>query len=415
MTLRTAVRDRCSRALMVGAVVAMALGVTSCAAPSGGVTVTQGVYAGEYSITNSPVTYFYDGVAGQDLNLYFVDNRSGEASTPLATLVAPDGTVVPAVAARGSYAKRYLLPATGRYTIRLQYPDLDTGVRSYYLIVSRDEDRGVVGLGPLGSAQPGQRITVRYDGIAGERLNRHGVDRVIGPDGQLVVDNGLRSEQVTLLSTGSYRLEFERSDALLSHDLPAIPAALGATVVPGLVAGQHVDLLYPGTAGEAIGLAASGGSSTAELRTPADAPLGPGIRQVLPSSGTYIVAVTRRYASTVGTTVWLSRDLDLGVLAEGSWPTPTRVPGQSIALTWSGVTGQSFRIRTLDPPGVKPSITVTAPDGTGMSGVPDPAPTSSSDPWTVFTPAQTGAHGVLVSPRASDDHGLITVELDALP
>jgi hypothetical protein len=220
---------------------------------------------------------------------------------------------------------------------------------------------------------------------------------------------------VTLPATGSYRLESERSDALLSHDLPAIPVSLGATVVPGLVLGQHVDLLYPGSAGEAVGLAAPGGAAPVELRTPADAPMPPGARHVLPTTGTYIVTVFRQYSLPVGTTVWLSHDLDLGVLGEGSWPTPTRVPGQSIALTWSGVTGQSFRIRTLDPPGVKPTITVTAPDGTGMSGVPDSASASSSDRWTVFTPTQTGAHGVLVSPRTSDDHGLITVELDALP
>lgn len=412
---RTGVQVRRSPTGAVVVIAVIAALVTSCTAPSGGGTVTQGTYGGEYSITSSPVTWFYDGVAGQDLNLFATDNRTGETSTPSLSLAAPGGAVVPVAERRGSYTQRYLLPVTGRYTIRLQYPDVDTFVRRFYLAVSRDEDHGPVGLGPLGPVIIGQRVTVHFDGSAGERLNRFGVDRITGPDGQPVADNGVRSGQVTLPVSGRYDLEFARSDAVLSHDLAPMPATLGGTTLPDLVSGQHLDLLYPGTSGEALGLAAPFSSSTLELRTFDDAPLATGVRNVLPASGTYRVVVTRRSAGTTPATVWLSHDLDLGVLGEGSWPTASRVPGQSITAAWSGVAVESFRIRTLDPPGLKPTVRVTAPDGTALVGVLDPASPSSSDSWTIFTPNVTGSHGILVTPRSTEDSGLITVELDALP
>lgn len=412
-------RGSCEWRSAVAVVVAasvVAVGATSCAAPSGGGTVTQGIYSGQYSITGSPVTYGYDGVAGEDLNLNFADNRSGEMSTPQLSLVAPDGATVPVSETRGSYTKRYQLPSTGRYIIRMRYPDLDTLVRTYFLVVSRDEDRGEVGLGPIGPVLAGQRVTVHYSGQAGERLNRFAVDRVQAPDGQLVPDNGLRFGQVTLPTTGSYSLETARADAVLSHDLPPIPVALGATVVPGLVSGQHVDLLYAGTAGEAIGIAAPYSSSSVELRSPDDSPVSSsGVRHVLPATATHRVAVTRRYAGSLATTVWITHDLDLGVVGEGLWAAPSRMPGQSVALTWPGVAGQSFRIRTFDPPGLKPQVTVTSPNGTGLSGVSDPVAPATGDRWTTFTPTQSGEHAVLVVPRSTEDSGPISVEFDALP
>jgi hypothetical protein len=409
-------RRRRGLAAGLGAVVAAVLIAAGCAAPSGGTVVTQGFYDGEYSII-SPVSYGYDGVAGQDLNLYFSDTRTGETSTPSLTLVAPGGGAVAATELRGSYTKRFILPVTGRYSIQLRYPDADTGVRRYLLAVSRDEDRGLTGTGRLGSVIAGQRVTYRYAGTAGERLNRYGVDRVVAPGGAAVLNNGIRSAQVTLPATGEYLIEVAGFDAVLSNDLPPVDVALGATLVPELLPGQHVDLRYPGTAGEALGIGASSSAYSVELRTPADAPFTPsssrGTRSVLPAAGTHIVVVSSSPFAGPGTIIWLSNDLDLGVRGEGSWPADGRAPGQSFVVSYVGVAGQQVRLRTLDPPGLKPLVTLSAPSGSIVEGVTEPG--YPSDPWTTYTLSETGTHRVLVVPASAYDQGPITLQIDDLP
>ncbi len=413
-------RGRRPLPVLLGTVLAVVLVAAGCAAPSGGTVVTQGYYDGEYSIV-SPVTYGYDGVAGQDLNLYFTDTRTGETSTPSLTLVAPGGAVVPAVELRGSYTKRFILPVTGRYSIQLRYPDADPGVRRYLLAVSRDEDRGPTGLGRLGSVFIGQRLTFSYAGTAGERLNRYGVQRITAPGGAEITNNGVRSAQVTLPVTGTYRLEVELSNAYISHDLPAVDAGLGATAVPELLPGQHADLRYAGTAGEALGIATSNSAYSVELRLPGDVPFPGGLpsrgsRYVLPTTGTYLIALTGNpnYGSA-GTNLLLSADLDLGVRGEGSWPAVGRIPGQSFVVTYEAPAGAQVRLRTLDPPGLKPAVVVTSPDGSTVPGVRDPEPPFVSDPWSTYTLTESGAHRILVIPASYYDDGNITLEIDALP
>lgn len=398
--------------------VLLAAGLVACAAPSGGTTVTQGWYSGEISVLTNPVVYAYDGVAGQDLNLaYFI----GCCERPPLTLVAPDGTPVPVAEQRNVDTRRFILPATGRYTIRLDSPGVDLGVRRYDLVVSRDEDRGPTGLGRLGSVLVGQRVTYDYAGTATERLNRYGVQRIVGPGGLEVTNNGLRSAQVTLPVTGVYRLTVGLSNAVISNDLGPIDAGLGATALPELLPGQHADVRYTGTAGEALGIGTSNSAYSVELRLPGDAPFPAGLpsrgtRYVLPVDGTYLIALTGNpYFGSAGTSLLLSGDLDLGERGEGSWLAVGRVQGQSFTVTYEAPAGAQVRLRTLDPPGVKPAIVVTAPSGSTVEGVRDPEPPVVSDPWSTYTLSESGAHRILVIPASSFDGGSITLEIDALP
>lgn len=413
-------RGRRPLPVLLGTALAVVLIAAGCAAPSGGTVVTQGFYDGEYSII-SPVTYGYDGVAGQDLNLYFVDTGTGEESTPSLRLVAPGGATVAASELRGGYTKRFILPVTGRYSIHLRYPNNDTSVRRYTLAVSRDEDRGVTGLRRLDSVLPGQQVTYDYAGTAGERLNRYGVLRILGPGAAEVTNNGLRSAQVTLPATGTYRLVVDRPNAVISHDLPALDVAPGATTVPELLPGQHLDLRYVGVAGEVLGVGNANTSYRAELRLPGDVPFPTGLpsrgtRYVLPVDGTYLVVLTNNAAfGSGGTAVWLSADLDLGVRGEGSWTAVGRVPGQSFTVTYVATAGAPVRLRTFDPPGVKPAVIVSAPSGSTVEGVRDPSPPFVSDPWSTYTFTESGPHRILVVPASDYDNGNITLEIDALP
>jgi hypothetical protein len=322
---------------------------------------------------------------------------------------------------RYTFVRRYILPTTGRYSIQLRPLPEDLTVRRYTLGVSRDEDRGPTDLGVLGSVLLGQRVTYHYAGTAGERLNRFAVDRVVAPDGSTVADNGVRSAQVTLPVTGDYRIETTASGAALSNDLPPIAATVGTTALPELVRGQHVDLRYSGTAGEALGVGITTTASAVELRLPDDSPFPttPGTRVprfVLPEDGEYTVNVTAGWSpNPLGAAVVLSHDLDLGLRGEGSWPAVGRLHGQSFTVTTAAGAGTPFRLRTLDPAGTKPRLRVTAPGGSVVAGVPDPWTPGVSDPWTTYTPTETGAHQILVTPTSASDGGLITLEIDVLP
>ncbi len=400
--------------------------LTGCAAPSGGTTVTQGSYSGEYSVLNSPVTYGYDGVAGQTVNLLLYDNRpffNPNLDPPRLDLIAPGGAVVPVASTRGT-TRIYELPVTGRYSVALRYPSADLGVLTYTLAVSQDQDRGATGLGPIapiGSLIPGQAVTYTYAGTAGEHLNRFLVDDVVAPDGTSVPPNGRRTSQVTLPVTGNYRIEVTQTGATLSNDLPAVPVDLGPTSVPTLLPGQHVSLLYTATAGETIGLSSTFNVGV-QLRNADETVFDP--TEILPrtrytftDAGTYQVVV-RGSNNSSGAFVWLSETLDLGVLEEGSYPTPGRLPGQAAAAGVVADAGGRFRIRTFDPPGVKPGVTVRSPNGSILEGVVDEGPPFDPDPWVTFTATESGVHSVLVVPRSVGvvpGSDLITLEIDALP
>jgi len=412
-------------AIVITVLAVAAAVLPACAAPSGGTTVAQGVHVGEYSVLNSPITYTYDGVAGRRVNILLYDSRpffAPDQGPPAFDLVAPGGSVVPTAAQRQA-TRIFVLPVTGRYTIRFRYPVADLGVLTYTLAISQDEDRGPTGLGPItpfGSLIPGQSVSFSYAGAAGERLNRVGVDRVVAPDGTEVANNGLRPAQVTLPVTGSYRIEVTQPGAVISNDLAPIPVTLGATPVPPLLSGQNVDLLYPGTAGETLGLGSTLNVSV-QLRTPDDTPVDPAeivprTRYTLPVTGTYRV-VARGGFNTTGTSVWLSNDLDLGVIGEGSYPTPGRNPGQALSARVTVTAGEQFRIRTFDPPGVKPGVLVRSPGGAILNGVPETGPTFVSDPWVTYTATESGVHHLLVVPTnvgAVPGADLITLEFDRL-
>jgi len=407
----------CPRIAVV--LVVLAAGVTACAAPSGGGTVTQGYHSGEISILNSPITYTYDGVAGQDLNLYHGLASDSDPGTTL-TLVAPDGNAVVPIERRPGPTDRFILPTTGRYTIRLAYPTVDTQVRRYTLGVSRDEDRGATGLGPLGPTLVGQRVTYHYAGTAGERLNRYLVDRVVAPDGTVVGDNGLRSSQVTLTLSGDHRIEVTNSVAVLSQDLPAIAATLGRVDLPPLLQGQHIDLTYPGAADEAVGVG-FGSNVSVDVRrsdwSPIPAtPSARGSRFVIPGDDTIRVVVTGQpFGDPQPSAVWLSHDLELGVVGEGLFATPSRLPGQSIRLVHDRPLGGAFRLRTFDPPGTKPAIRVSGPSGLTLTGAAATDPSLPGDPWTTYTPVEAGSHSIMVVPTLSPGTGTISIEIDDLP
>ncbi len=390
--------------------------LAACAAPSGGTTVTQGYYGGEISVLNSPVTYGYDGVAGQDLNLFY--GLSFAETQRRLELVAPGGGVVAPIEQRDGATDRFILPTTGRYSIRLLYPNADTKVQRFSLVVSRDEDRGPTDLGPLGSVFIGQEVTYHYAGTAGEQLNRYQVARVVAPDGTRLGDNGLRSAQVTLPVTGDYRIVATNSVAVLSNDLPPIAASLGRVDLPPLQRGQHVDVLYAGTVGEALGVGTTSYDLELAVGRADWTPLSPtpssrGSRFVLPATATYrVVATGQTFGTPAASALWFSHDLELGAVGEGSFATPSRVPGQSVVLRHARPSGGAFRVRTFDPPGLKPRIFVTGPTGLTLTGVTESGP---SDPWTTYSPAESGEHTVLVVPTESPGDGPITVELDDLP
>lgn len=374
----------------LGAAAALLVLAVGCAAPSGGTVVGPGTYSGEFSII-SPITYYFDGTAGDRLNACVVWYTGGETFTAPVTVTKSGGPVLTPRPDGG-----WDLPATDRYKLEFRYTGVDTFPHTYYFSLNVDEYRGVTGLGLLERAGPcGQRLTYTYEGAAGEVLNVYEAT-VFDPSGAEVPENGQLEGQHVLPVTGDYTVLVGARTAALSHDIFAGPIGLGRTALPVHLPGQWVRYDYAGSTAEALGVS-SGAGAFGMSGTTVVAPGGTLLtgdyvgspRLVLPDDGLYTVAA-------LGGEIWLSHDLEAGELQVGANPVPGLVPGQSVAFDLTGSPGQVVQLRTTDNvPGVPPKVFLSDPLGSVLTF--DPYDDGTNQ-WDRYTLSADGTHRVLVTP-----------------
>ena len=373
--------------------------------PSGGL-VGLGEYSGQ--IANTSVYYQYDGTVGEQLNVGLmvsnIDFMFSESGLNLA-VYSPDNsnppTVRPLSCGVNTCTASYQLPETGRYTIAIEADPLMTVVRTYWLTLSHDEFRGPVPFeSPIPGPVLGQELTYSYDGVAGESLNSF-LAIVVDPGGNTVLDG---TGNATLPSTGTYSVVIRQGNAVLSHDLLGGAIAIGETVTPSLLAGQRVLYTYDGVAGEALGFDIDGGAGLV-LLDPADAPLlsisGLPERVVLSATGTHEVIATNGIYLPIVAHLWMSHDVDGGVITPGTVQAPLLDPGQAVAYQYAGTAGETLQVTaTKSLAGVTPEVKLFAPDGTELAS----ARTSITSVLST-----TDTHLVVVLPSRQDPNVTVSV------
>jgi len=395
---------------VVGVLAVLAAALVACVPPAGGV-VGLGVHRGSIS-TISPANFYYDGTAGDRLNVWSVegDGTIDGSQVHQVTIRNPDGTVLTPIRQAPPVSRTVELPTTGRYRIQLTVPPTFLDILPITLALSLDEHRGPASLGTLETPlYTGQMLTWTWDGTAGDRLN---VFRATlrDPGGVPVPENGELRGQVTLPETGTYTVEVLLAFAALSEDIDGGTIDLGLTTTPPLLPDQHISYQYSGTAGEAIGMRADS-SEIHRIVDPGGAVVKPDgastQRVVLPSTGNYRVILTKgafpRLAQAVD--LWVGGDVDAGPISAGVTTTPGIDPGQSVSYSYAGTAGEQLWVRTIRflpwPPtgGGMPNITmaVFAPDGSPVTGSHVDDGTHS---WLVHDLATSGTHRVVLTPLA---------------
>jgi hypothetical protein len=348
----------------------------------------------------------FDGVAGQRVSLEITGVTIGTSpccSTKV-SLVRPDGRTVTTinVGTTGGFLDATSLALTGTYSIVVDPQSTSTGEATLTLHeVPTDVSAAVV---PDGSSvtvaltAPGQNASVTFDGVAGERVSLDISDVTIGtsfccstkvtllrPDGKSLVSgqagtNGGFIDAVVLPTSGTYTIALDPQGAatgslvLLLHEVPANALA---TIVPGgpsvevmmTVPGQNATVTFGGLAGQRVSLELSdvtvGTSTCCSTKVTFLRPDGKSLvtgqagtnggfvdAVVLPTSGTYTIALDPQGAATGSLTLLLNDvppDATAVIVPGGAAVTvSTTIPGQNATVTFGGVAGQRVSLELID-------------------------------------------------------------------
>jgi hypothetical protein len=381
----------------------------ACAAPAGGV-VGLGTHTGQIAV--SPVTFYYDGTAGERLNVgVLISHYDVEPIDDWTEVRAPDGTaLIPLI--RSGTSQQVDLPTTGRYRVVLHMvpaSPTDAGAKNFRMDLSHDEYRGAVALGPI-PAPPFifQRWSFTYAGTAAEGLNVF--NAVLTEPGGTQHDTGhYGSLHLALPVTDGYTVTVGGNHGMLSHDIDGGTAALGANQSPvPLVNGQRVVFTYAGTAGEALGIGTTdtsvGGNVTPSGGTMTAANISPAYdRYVLPETGTYTFMLTPRAFVSSPAKLWLTHDRDGGALVPGDNVVTGLLHSQSVAFTYEGTAGDTLKMYPQDnAPGTLPRALLADPGG-------NPLAPSSYDGSYVWILPSTGTYHMVVTPQPAASSVTATV------
>jgi len=374
----------------------------------------------------------FDGAAGDNLGL----GISGVALVPAAsasTSVAaykPDGSLLASTVCKADgtscAANLQSLPVTGSYTVIVQPVSGATGSQRLWL--SRDVGGTLVSGAPLAVTlpRPGQNARLAFAGMAGAlvALQVRGVATTPAGQGLLVVVNQPNNSLIAythlggagqtlvvppLPVTGTYTVVIEPEPAAMA----GATATMEVLLDPGRplevdgpvqniaidVAGGSARLVFPGVAGQNLGLGISdlflnpGGSATLSIYKPDGSQLGSYMCSAscgatllnLPSTGTYGVVVRPTAVATGAMNVAVSSDL-IGTLTVDGSPLalnsdrPGRnarlafagLAGQLLRVTWSGVTpfaGYSL-LTVISPAGAELGRGTVLSNGTGAYDIP---------------------------------------------
>jgi RHS repeat-associated protein len=422
-------------------------------------TITSGIAAVVNMGTagqNAQLTF--SGVAGQLASVQ-VSNSDSLNCNLYVSIISPDGT--PLTRPNNSCSSSFFLnpvtlPATGTYTVLVAPANGTTGTATITLWLFNNQT-GSIASGtatPVSLSIPGQADLLTFSGVAGQlasvqvsnsnSLNCNLYVSIISPDGTpLAQPNNSCSSSfflnpIPLPATGTYTVLVAPANGttgaatitlwLFSEQESGGVLSGTPTPITMNISGQSQAMPFTGVAGQfadvqfanstfgccvAVSILNPDGS-TLITNTIGGAALSLGPIE-LPANGTYtlLVAPTGANSSSgsASVTLWLFNEPASAVLTPG---TPEEVllstPGQSDALTFSGVAGQlaSMQITNSNSLSCNLYVSIIGPDGTALTR-PNNSCSNSFFLNPVTLPA-TGTYTVLVAP-ANGTTGSATVNL----
>ena len=373
--------------------------------PSGGTTGFGTVRSGTTTVGQTNV-FNYTAPAG---TLVFVDALTNNAAATV-YFFEPNGDLAASFSA-ASDAGPYLLTRSG--THRLEVVGYADGDYNFRLVTGDSATALSFGTTYTQTPDPGFRTDFyRFTGTVGQRLFYDALDidfnpvnvRIYNPNGGINFINGNADSDVgpfIITEPGTYYLVLEgfTPDGTGDYSFrlidmaqsPAAPLVLGATVNGTLNPGTEVDWYrFSGTAGQRIyfdGASTNTGGSWylygPENQGLNSAGLNGDFQQILPQTGTYLVAVYgngtdpvpysfRAYAG--GTT---TNALTLGATVSGT----IAQPDQEFRYTFTGTAGQRLVYDALDTDGDSLRVYLIGPSG-GVVHI-DQGAESDAGPFTL--------------------------------
>ena len=409
-------------------------------------------YSGRISVAGNTLTFttptglasmiLFDGSVGQFIGL----GLSGMTTVPVGgsvnvAVLNPNGSMlISCVGASGTSGSCELpgLPKAGTYTVFITQPS--TSASTATLTLSSDVNLGTaVQNGPLlnfSTTRVGQDADFNFNGTAGETLSidwsgstiSNGMITVYQPDGAMFSTAYFATGSGTLPllnlpATGNYLVFFAPSNPYVGQVNLGLSGTGSLTVdgppsVLSLPAGQNTEYFFSGTAGQLLGLGISGVSTTPAggyLNETVINPNGSALGNcpitysssgnscnipVLPTTGTYAVAVTPSGLDAANFTLTLSSDINLGTAVQNGplLNFSTARVGQSAYFAFNGVVGEDMSIdwsnNTIALPGYD-AITVLQPSGAQYKFQPLNASSGSA---LLFNLPATGSYWVFVQP-----------------
>lgn len=405
----------------------------------------------------------FSGTAGQRVSLKLSNNTY--AGITHVSINKPDGTYLVArtpFSTSGKFIETLTLPDTGTYKIYIDPFGDSTGAitTALYTVVDATGTITIDGPSlPVTLSTPGQNGRYTFTGNTGQQITLRmtsvtipGTNTVslLNPDGTALVSyynfttSGGFIDTKTLPATGTYTIIVNPEEANTGNvtltlggnvDVTTTIAIGGPPVtVTTTTSGQNAKLFFEGTAGQGISLKLSGASypgvsygnyvGVLSITRPNGTTLVTATgytttglftdNQTLPETGTYriLLDVYSTYTGSITATLYNSTPVTGPITPGGPAVTATTTaPGQNIALTFNGTTGQRVSLQTSNTTIGGGVVSIRRPDNYSLGAT---VIVGSSRYLDAITLPVNGVYTVYVDPNV-ELTGSITLLLHDVP
>ncbi len=461
------------------------------------ISITNPIVIGGPSVTASlnsgyNALYAFDGTAGQQISLKITSDSFGGCAGPDApvhvSIFNPDGSSKlvnnGGVCNPGGIFSDLILPQSGTYVILISPVGTAQGAMTLQLYATPNLTNTIAiggwavtvsNLAPTGV--PGQDMALTFSGTAGQQISLNitsdtfggcaGPDApvyvsIFNPDGSKLLNNGVCNPggiipDITLPQTGTYLIFIDPVCAVqgtMTLQLYATPDLTSTIAIGGLavtvsnaaptgVPGQDIALTFSGTAGQQISL-----NITSDSFGSCYGPLAPVYVSIstlsgtsvvnnggvcnpggifsdltLPQTGTYLIFIDPAGTAQGAMTLQLYATPDLtNTIAIGGSPVTVSnsapgVPGQDMALTFSGTSGQQINLYISNStfgscygPYAPVYVSISNPDGSQLLAANNGGVCSPGGMFPTFTLQQTGTYRIFIDPVGTAQ-GAMTLQL----